>query len=159
MICAIQSALSYAEAGVPDHVMESISGYLSRRMLEHYSRVRLQAKREALDALEARREARFEEIASKSSAQRGTASQFPSHYLVDCDADASKLLIYIMRRDGRVAEGARLESVYTRKGIQGSNPCLSAMFSIPYKRRHSVGTPLLNYHPNYLAICFPHVFR
>jgi hypothetical protein len=29
-------------------------------------------------------------------------------------------------RDGRVAEGARLESVYTRKGIQGSNPCLSA---------------------------------
>ena len=30
------------------------------------------------------------------------------------------------RRDGRVAEGARLESVYTRKGIQGSNPCLSA---------------------------------
>gem|GEM_PF-3329846 len=25
-----------------------------------------------------------------------------------------------------MAEGARLESVYTRKGIQGSNPCLSA---------------------------------
>ena len=34
------------------------------------------------------------------------------------------------RRDGRVAEGARLESVCTRKGTQGSNPCLSAMFSI-----------------------------
>jgi hypothetical protein len=33
-----------AEAGVPDHVMESISGHLSRRMLEHYSHVRLQAK-------------------------------------------------------------------------------------------------------------------
>jgi hypothetical protein len=33
-----------------------------------------------------------------------------------------------MRRDGRVAEGARLESVYARKGIQGSNPCLSARF-------------------------------
>jgi hypothetical protein len=27
-----------------------------------------------------------------------------------------------------VAEGARLESVYTRKRIQGSNPCLSANF-------------------------------
>jgi integrase len=50
-----------AEAGVPDHAMESISGHLPRRMLEQYSHVRLQAKREALDALDARREARFEE--------------------------------------------------------------------------------------------------
>jgi hypothetical protein len=30
------------------------------------------------------------------------------------------------RRDGRVAEGARLESVYTFTGIVGSNPTLSA---------------------------------
>jgi hypothetical protein len=30
------------------------------------------------------------------------------------------------RRGVRVAEGARLESVYTRKGIAGSNPALSA---------------------------------
>jgi hypothetical protein len=30
------------------------------------------------------------------------------------------------RRDGRVAEGARLESVYTLTGIGGSNPSLSA---------------------------------
>jgi hypothetical protein len=27
-----------------------------------------------------------------------------------------------------VVEGARLESVYTRKGIAGSNPALSAVF-------------------------------
>ncbi len=33
------------------------------------------------------------------------------------------------RRDGRVAEGARLESVFTRKGNVGSNPTLSAIFS------------------------------
>src|SRR5437763_5133108 len=32
------------------------------------------------------------------------------------------------RRDGRVAEGARLESVYTLTGIVGSNPTLSASF-------------------------------
>ena len=32
----------------------------------------------------------------------------------------------IRRRDGRVAEGARLESVFTRKGNVGSNPTLSA---------------------------------
>ena len=30
------------------------------------------------------------------------------------------------RRDGRVVEGALLESVYTVKGIKGSNPFLSA---------------------------------
>ncbi len=30
------------------------------------------------------------------------------------------------RRGVRVVEGARLESVYTRKGIEGSNPSLSA---------------------------------
>ena|SRR5215472_5499709 len=57
-----------AEAGVPDHVMESIGGHLSRRMLEH-SHVRIEAKREALDALDARRAAKFEEVFSKSRAQ------------------------------------------------------------------------------------------
>lgn len=34
----------------------------------------------------------------------------------------------VSRRGVRVVEGARLESVYTRKGIAGSNPALSAMF-------------------------------
>jgi hypothetical protein len=33
-----------------------------------------------------------------------------------------------------VAEGARLESVFTRKGNVGSNPTLSASFSITYKQ-------------------------
>jgi integrase len=33
------------EAGEPDHVVESITGHLSRRMLEHYSHIRLQAKK------------------------------------------------------------------------------------------------------------------
>jgi hypothetical protein len=36
-----------------------------------------------------------------------------------------------------VVEGARLESVYTRKGIEGSNPSLSAesILSIKQRRR------------------------
>jgi integrase len=58
-----------AEAGVADHVMESITGHLSRRMLEYYSHVRIEAKREALDALEARRAAKFGEISSRSKVQ------------------------------------------------------------------------------------------
>ena len=36
----------------------------------------------------------------------------------------------MLRRDGRVVEGARLESVYTVKGIVGSNPTLSAILKI-----------------------------
>ena len=35
------------EAGEPDHVVESITGHLSRRMLEHYSHIRLKAKKAA----------------------------------------------------------------------------------------------------------------
>ena len=38
------------EMGVVDHVLESISGHLSRRMLEHSSHIRIDAKRQALDA-------------------------------------------------------------------------------------------------------------
>ena len=41
--------------GIADHVLESISGHLSRRMLEHYSHIRIDAKRQALDALDAAR--------------------------------------------------------------------------------------------------------
>jgi DNA-binding PadR family transcriptional regulator len=43
------------EMGVADHVLESINGHLSRRMLEHYSHIRIDAKRQALDALDAAR--------------------------------------------------------------------------------------------------------
>jgi integrase len=40
------------EAGEPDHVVESITGHLSRRMLEHYSHIRLHPKKQALDRLD-----------------------------------------------------------------------------------------------------------
>jgi integrase len=45
------------EAGEPDHVVESITGHLSRRMLEHYSHIRLAAKKAALDRLHRPRKA------------------------------------------------------------------------------------------------------
>ncbi|MGH9257204.1 MAG: tyrosine-type recombinase/integrase [Vicinamibacterales bacterium] len=41
------------EAGEPDHVVESITGHLSRRMLEHYSHIRI----DAIAALEAAHDA------------------------------------------------------------------------------------------------------
>ena len=44
------------EMGVPDHVMESITGHLSRRRLEHYSHVLLDAKRKVLEEMDAWRQ-------------------------------------------------------------------------------------------------------
>jgi integrase len=44
-----------AEMGVPDRLMESISGHSFRGMLEHYSQIRLAARRQAVEALETKR--------------------------------------------------------------------------------------------------------
>jgi len=40
---------------VADHVLESITGHVSRRMLEHDSHIRIDAKRQALDTLNVQR--------------------------------------------------------------------------------------------------------
>lgn len=40
-----------AENGVPDSIIMAIAGHVSRRMLERYSHVRMEAKRKALQAL------------------------------------------------------------------------------------------------------------
>jgi integrase len=42
-----------AEAGVPDHTLMAIAGHVSREMLEHYSHIRMEAKRDAVASLEA----------------------------------------------------------------------------------------------------------
>jgi hypothetical protein len=44
-------------------------------------------------------------------------------------ADKVRRVVRGLWRDGRVAEGARLESVYTGNRIVGSNPTLSASFT------------------------------
>jgi integrase len=40
-----------AEAGVPEQTLMAIAGHVSRKMLEHYSHIRVQAKREAVERL------------------------------------------------------------------------------------------------------------
>ena len=50
------------EAGEPDHVVESITGHLSRRMLEPYSHIRLKAKKAALDRVRKGRNAEEREM-------------------------------------------------------------------------------------------------
>jgi integrase len=43
----------FAEMGVPDGVLKSIAGHITQRMLDHYSRIRMSAKRQAFDGLKA----------------------------------------------------------------------------------------------------------
>jgi integrase len=50
-----------AEAGVPDQTLMSIAGHVSRQMLEHYSHIRMEAKRDAVASLERRKVAAAEE--------------------------------------------------------------------------------------------------
>ena len=46
-----QSITEMAEAGIPDAAMQSIAGHLSKKMLDHYSHVRMAAKRSAVESL------------------------------------------------------------------------------------------------------------
>jgi integrase len=45
------SITNLAEAGVPDHVLMSISGHISPEMIRHYSHIRSQAKRAAVGSI------------------------------------------------------------------------------------------------------------
>jgi integrase len=126
-----------AEMGVADHVLESISGHLSRRMLEHYSHIRIDAKRQALDALHNLRRgtdatngngkpASDAEIATIIEVADDLTSQSRHSLLLQGSPPSGKLLIPLSRRDVRVVEGARLESVCRGNSTVGSNPTLSA---------------------------------
>jgi integrase len=110
-----------AEMGVADHVLESISGHLSRRMLEHYSHIRIDAKRQALDALDNLRRggdpangngkpADDAEIATVVEVAGDLTSQSRHSLLLSGSPPSGKLLIPLARRDVRVVEGARLEN-------------------------------------------------
>jgi predicted Zn-ribbon and HTH transcriptional regulator len=40
-----------AEQGAPDEVIRDVAGHVSKQMLKHYSHVRMQAKRKAMELL------------------------------------------------------------------------------------------------------------
>jgi integrase len=46
-----QAITELAESGAPDATLMAVAGHLSREMMEHYSHVRMAAKREAIDKL------------------------------------------------------------------------------------------------------------
>jgi Phage integrase family len=110
------------EMGVADHVLESITGHLSRRMLEHYSHIRSDAKRQALDALDVQRgrvlpepgngnggDPQNAEMKAIIDVRESVTSQSRHSLLLQGSPPSGKLLIPLNRRDVRVVEGARLE--------------------------------------------------
>jgi hypothetical protein len=118
----VAEQLGLSVATLRDHVLESISGHLSRRMLEHYSHIRIDAKRQALDALDAARrgvtanengnqdDGNDAEIRAVVEVPDGLTSQSRHSLRLSGSPPSGKLLIPLERRDVRVVEGARLES-------------------------------------------------
>ena len=89
-------------------------------MLEHYSHIRIDAKRQALDALDDVRRAESNgngkpangnEIETIVEVADDLTSQSRHSLLLRGSPPSGKLLIPLNRRDVRVVEGARLESV------------------------------------------------
>ena len=102
--------------------------------LEHHSHIPIDAKRVALDALDVQR-SRVLPVANNGHGPETEpiveiSDELPSQSRHSLTLSGSpphgKLLIPFERRDVRVVEGARLESVCTRNCTKGSNPFLSA---------------------------------
>ena len=118
-------------------------------MREHYSHIRIDAKRQALDALDAARRATAHngdgngdganetEIQTVVEVGDDLTSQSRHSLVLRGSPPAGKLLIPLERRDVRVVEGARLESVCRGNSTVGSNPTLSARLRSPRRRASS----------------------
>jgi len=52
MTSATTCITKLAEKGVPEQTLMAIAGHVSKEMLEHYSHIRIQAKRDAVASLE-----------------------------------------------------------------------------------------------------------
>ena len=124
----------WAAIGEPDNRFRKPTAHLSRRMLEHYSHIRIDAKLQALDALDNLRRggdgngepASDTEIATIVEVADDLTSQSRHSLLLQGSPPSGKLSIPLERRDVRVVEGARLESVCRGNSTEGSNPSLSA---------------------------------
>ncbi len=124
-----------AELGVADHVLESISGHLSRRMLEHYSHIRIDAKRQALDALdEARR--RADGDGTGDDAKRNDGKQ-------NSASDLAEMPIVVTFRDAT-------SQFTSQSAFAGSPP--SARLVIPLASGHAV-SPRTTGEERSLATC------
>jgi integrase len=68
-----QAITELAEGGASDATMMALAGHMSREMLEHYSHVRMAAKREALDKLAGGQQKATEDRSKDAKADASTA--------------------------------------------------------------------------------------
>ena len=112
-----------------------------------HERIRIDAKRQALDALDNLRRggdgangngkpASDAEIETIVEVADDLTSQSRHSLLLQGSPPSGKLLIPLNRRDVRVVEGARLESVCRGNSTEGSNPSLSASLRSRALRRN-----------------------
>jgi hypothetical protein len=86
----VEAITELAESGTSEQTIMAIAGHVSRRMLERYSHVRLEAKRDALKALSAKK-------AEGYGTNNGTN---------DAEADiSSDISLLVSRREGIGAWG------------------------------------------------------
>jgi hypothetical protein len=114
-----------AEMGVADHVLESISGHLSRRMLEHYSHIRIDAKRQALDALEAARRGAAGNGDGNGNGNREASDEGDIDALVEVSDELTSQSRHSLRLSGSPPSGKLLiplEPTPTRKGRASGTP-------------------------------------
>jgi hypothetical protein len=91
-------------SGVADHVLESISRHLSHRMLEHYSHIRIEAQRQALDALDVARRA----TAGNGNGSGESASEVEIQTIVEVAADLTAQSSHSLRLSGSPPHGKLL---------------------------------------------------
>ena len=119
----------------------SFADNLLRNRYNNQEGIRIDAKRQALDALDVQRgrvlpvtgngngadpEGGDAEIEAIIQVPNSVTSQSRHSLLLQGSPPSGKLLIPLNRRDVRVVEGARLESVCRGNSTVGSNPTLSA---------------------------------
>ena len=71
-----------AQTQTPDARIQAINGHLSRKMLEHYSHVRLEAKRRAVEALDTMgaRPVQQSSVGTQNAKTASGSPQFPPHF-------------------------------------------------------------------------------
>jgi integrase len=66
------SITDLAESGADDQTIMDIAGHVSQAMLEHYSDIRMEAKRRAMQTIAGRRNERRESVKETESSQTET---------------------------------------------------------------------------------------
>ena len=100
----IAPSLAHCRFHLPLQTIRSIAGHVSQKMLEHYSHIRLDAKRTALDAL------------SQRSGRGGYGTNSATN-----EPEASNANSQVVEKNGG-ADGIRIRQLHGNKGVLRRDP-------------------------------------